>query len=406
MHGVSVKDLTVGMVLAEDVIDNEGRIVYPQNSILTEKKIERLRELLLNIVQVQDAEEAPLKSFPTVPDSNIPTDQDKKEDRKLKRPFLQYLFQHSSLDNPLMSKLYEECEIRLPDNVEFQPHYFHRLSPFEMVKRIKKVTILPSIYFRLSEAISNLETSTNDLAKIINDSGLAAVILRTVNSAHFGLPKKIDSVAHSITILGTRQLCDLVLAFTVVKSFDGISQNLINIESFCHHSVACGVFARELAIATKQQNPERYFTAGLLHDIGRLVLFNQCPKEFSLALQRSREFNELLYLCERKTLGFDHSDVGAMLLEYWGVPNILHEAVRYHHTPQLAPSSGIDAYIIHFADILTNAFQLGTSGEHLIPPLHSKALAVLKIQPQHLSVIIERGLNQIDEILKLILLKE
>jgi putative nucleotidyltransferase with HDIG domain len=401
MKQIQLKNLEIGMVLAKDVIDNTGRLVFPQGSVLTENHIRRLIDYSVPGVAVQDGD-SPMPVGISTLKMEMPLDLRQDQDR----PWVRNLFQHANLDNPLMGKLYRECLVRLPDHVSTQYKEYSHTTPYDLVRDVTRVTVLPTVYLRLTELISNPESSSQDFAKVVNDSGLAAILLRTANSAYFGLSTKVDTLAQAITILGTRQLCELVLAFTVVKTFDSIPQKLVNMESFCHHSIACAIFSREIALMTNQKEIERFFTAGLLHDIGRLVMFSKCPEEFNKALKRSRGAEELLFNCERRIFGFDHSDVGAALLKHWNLPYSLQEAVEYHHNPRRAPSKSMEALIVHLADILTNALQYGTSGEFLVPPMQAEVLGRLGLRPDQLPAVIDDVSGQIDTVLKFILLKE
>ena len=160
-------------------------------------------------------------------------------------------------------------------------------------------------------------------------------------------------------------------------------------ESFWRHSLACGVAARVLAIARRLPKPEKFFTAGLLHDIGRLVLF-------SCAAEKAREIfvtytsrRMLLIEAERRSLGFDHADIGAALLAAWNHPPNLINAVRFHHGPMSAGAFQIDACVIHLSDHLVNAMQLGSAGERFIPELDSKAWERLNLPLDSLETVVD-----------------
>lgn len=398
IRNVTVSELKSGMVLARDVIDPQGRIVYPQGKIMTEANIDRLRELVVNYIPVVSADGLEAPQPQSFKDLGVES-----------RPDLNHVFRFASMQQPLMQKLYQECVKRIPFYAEEKAPVPQKMSkylqPWDMVKGMNKVSILPSNYLRLTELAHDPESSSQDLAKVINDSGLATIILKTVNSAHYGLFKKVDSISRAITLIGTRQLCELVLAFTVLKTFENIPQEIVNFETFSQHGIACGIFARELAVETGQTNTERYFTAGLIHDIGRLVLYDKAPQEMKLAIKMSRDNEKLLYLCENQIFGFNHSDVGAALLKYWGLPPILQEIVLYHHNPHASPNKLIDTTIVHVADVLANALQHGTSGECLVPPIQAEAMAKLNFNPASLPRLIDRANEQIEVILQYALLK-
>ena len=253
-----------------------------------------------------------------------------------------------------------------------------KAGPQDLVRGITRVASLPAVYIKLNEAIGNPLSSSRDLERIVSeDAALTARLLRIANSALYGFPSRIETISHAITVLGFQQLHDLTLGCSVVSIFRDVSPDLVDMESFWRHSVACGVAARILASFRREPNAERYLVAGLLHDIGRLILFLERPELARQALYAARERGELLYRMERELFGFDHADVGAALLQAWRVPVRLAEAVRYHHAPQRAGDSMLDASVVHLADIVANAMGYGSSGERYVPPLHAESLRLV-----------------------------
>jgi HD-like signal output (HDOD) protein len=261
-----------------------------------------------------------------------------------------------------------------------------KYKPHDLIKGNVKVASPPTIFLLINEAINNPRSSIPDIAKIISeDQGLTARLLRLANSPFYGFPSKIETITHAVTILGTQQIHDLVLATSVLNLFEKISKELIDIESFWHHSISCGVAARILAIYRRESNVERFFVAGVLHDIGRIILYTKIPELFLELLVQSKNNGKLLYKVEREIMGFDHTDVGGILLREWKLPFSLEEMVRFHHNPMLARHFPVETAVIHMADIIVHAMQLGTSGERFVPPLDRKAWECIKLPPSILS---------------------
>ena len=144
-------------------------------------------------------------------------------------------------------------------------------------------------------------------------------------------------------------------------------------ESFWKHSLACGVTARCLAVARQLPAAEKFFMAGLLHDLGRLVLLSQAPPQATKAFHRYQSKRMLLWEAEREVLGFDHAKIGEDLLRRWHYPANLVNAVAYHHCPMAAGFFQLETSVIHVADYLVHALQIGSSGERLVPPLSQTA---------------------------------
>lgn len=151
----------------------------------------------------------------------------------------------------------------------------------ELFKDETTIPSLPEIFYQFKQAIDDPESSFEEIGEIIsNDPGLTARLLKIVNSAFFAFPQQIETISHAIGIVGREQLNDLVLSTVVMAQFKDIPQNLIDMESFWRHSIACGLSARIIASQKREANPERFFVAGLLHDIGLVVMCNKLPSLF------------------------------------------------------------------------------------------------------------------------------
>ncbi len=155
--------------------------------------------------------------------------------------------------------------------------------------------------------------------------------------------------------------------------FDEVPAEYINMESFWKHSLATGVTCRVLATERGEANVERLFVAGLLHDIGRLLLFMSAPNDAIECMKRARENGHLVYVLEQEMMGYDHAQVGQTLMSAWRLPESLQEPVGFHHDPKNARRFQVDAAIVHIADVTAHSLLLGHSGEQFIPPLSDAA---------------------------------
>jgi putative nucleotidyltransferase with HDIG domain len=212
---------------------------------------------------------------------------------------------------------------------------------------------LPEVVVRINALVDDPQSSAEDIGRVVSqDAALTARLLTLANSAMFGLPRRIDTVSRAIAVLGTRQVRDLTLGLSAVRAFRGIPNDLVSMESFWHHSVLCAVAARALAAECARGRPESSFVAGLLHDIGQLVLFNRLPDESRQALLMTVDApNEPdLHLCEREILGFDHATVGGALARRWRLPAGLVECIECHHDPAKAQAHPLDVAIAHIAN--------------------------------------------------------
>jgi len=267
-----------------------------------------------------------------------------------------------------------------------------------------QVPSLPIIYRRINDAVNNPRCSTSDISAIIGDDpGLTSRLLRLVNSAFYGYPSGIGTISRALLIVGTHQLRDLALGTSIIELFKGISRTLVDMESFCRHSIACGLAAKILGTYCRtQSNVESFFVAGLIHDIGRLIIYKKKPESSGKALALARDRGELLHKSERAVFGFNHTDVGRLFIRRWNLPPSLEEVVAYHHNPASAVFYPMESAVIHVADIIANGMQLGSSGECLVPPLNERAWELLGLRVSVLSPVMDQLERETAEIQKLI----
>jgi HD-like signal output (HDOD) protein len=278
------------------------------------------------------------------------------------------------------------------------------LEPRDLVKTAGSISSLPMIFTRINDAVNNPRSSIADIGQVISeDPGLTARLLRIVNSAFYSFPSKIDTISRAVTIVGTQQLRDLALATSVMKVFKGIPEDLMNMEAFWCHSIGCGITARVLASHRREANLERYFVTGMLHDIGRLLLFMNLPRQARAALQRCQRSGELLYQVEQEEIGFDHATVGSVLLQAWNLPASLEEVVAFHHAPQKALRYPIETAIVHVADIIAHAMELGSSGERFVPQLNPEAWERIGVPPSLLPAVWQQVERQFHDATQMIL---
>jgi len=257
---------------------------------------------------------------------------------------------------------------------------------------------LPLFYEHLNEAINHPRSSIEDISKIITeDQGLTARLLRLANSPMFGCYAKVDSITKAVTIIGTQQLRDLALAASVMGVFKDIPEDLLNMSSFWRHSIACGIIARSLAVYRREANVERLFVAGMLHDVGQVVLAAARPEVIRELLEAQRDTGRLYLDLERELLGFDHADLGGALLKKWKIPASIGEPVACHHNPGAAEQFRLETALIHLSDIICQAMELGRGAEWGVPPLDEPAWDRLGLSPHMLGTVLKQSEGQISE---------
>ena len=264
-------------------------------------------------------------------------------------------------------------------------------KPEDLLRGYVQVSSLPIVYTKINEAVNNPRSSMVDISRIIGDDpGLTSRLLQLVNSAFYGYPNKIDTISRALLVVGTQQLRDLALATSIMSLFEGISEELVTMESFWKHSITCGVAAKIIATYRREPNIERYFVAGIVHDIGRLIIYKKAPQEAREALLFCKTNSELLYATEKKIIGVNHCEVGRVLLQSWNLPPVLNDVVAYHHTPSQSISYSVETAIVHLADIIAHGISSSTSGEVYIPPIDKRAWDLLNLPISSLTPILDQ----------------
>jgi HD-like signal output (HDOD) protein len=251
----------------------------------------------------------------------------------------------------------------------------------------------------IEDVISDPQCTLADVGEVIEkDTDLTARLLRLGNSSYFGFPNRIETISETITLIGVQQVQDLIFASKIVDSFKGIPADMVNMASFWKHSMACGVAARILAVESNAPKPEKFFIVGLLHDVGRLVLYSRAPERARKVFECYLKGRMLLREAEAKILDFDHTDIGEAFLRAWDYPANLVNAIRFHHRPLSAGLFQLEASVVHVADYVVNAMELGSSGEHFVPPLNSKAWERLNLPVDFIEVLMDRIDEQVSSV--------
>jgi HD-like signal output (HDOD) protein len=274
----------------------------------------------------------------------------------------------------------------------------------DLIGEVEELGSFPAVYQQLDEALNDPDSSIGRFTEIIeHDVDLTARLLRLANSSFYGFPGIIETVGQAISLIGLQQVQEIVTARCAVECFRGVSSGFVDMESFWRHSVACGTVARVMAVYRRDPNPERLFVAGLMHDIGRLVIFLKAPEAAAEVFRRHRAGSALLVDCEREVLGTDHAELGAALVAHWGLSPTLAEAVRFHHRPHAATERPVEAAAVHVADVLTLAMELGGSGQKLPPPLNMTAWNRVGLPPMLIEAVFQDVDMQMEDVLSLFL---
>lgn len=268
-----------------------------------------------------------------------------------------------------------------------------RLDEAEVRRKVASLPALPPLVAELLASFQHDDVDVATLARrIAADQGLLVRTLRIANSPFYGLAGQVVSIDDAILVLGFRTVRALVLGAGIVGAFRHQACAGFRPEMFWRHSVAVAVAARALA-RVQRSNPESAFTAGLLHDIGRYVLALCFPEPFQQVLLWQRTHDCPHLEAERSVLGMDHTQVGAVLAQVWNLPEALVQGIRLHHHP--AEDAAVD--VVHFAEILAHALELGHEQASMVPPIDPLACERLALDAEQLRPLLAQIETEFEE---------
>jgi putative nucleotidyltransferase with HDIG domain len=248
----------------------------------------------------------------------------------------------------------------------------NQTSILKTIETISTIPTLPTVIERITRLLQNPKTSAEEIGKAITtDQALATKVLKLVNSAFYGFPGKISTITHAIVILGFSTIKNVVLTASIFDAFHkkGDETTEFDLEQFWTHSIACGVAAQSIAKFLGSADKEECFIAGLLHDLGKLIVCQYLPDEFNKVLSHTKKKQILFYESEKEFFDVTHQEVGSFLTQRWNLPQNLQNAVMYHHNPQPSRDHYTMTAIVHCADIFVRAFDYGNGGDDKIPAI-------------------------------------
>jgi putative nucleotidyltransferase with HDIG domain len=249
------------------------------------------------------------------------------------------------------------------------PNYRLRL-----LSAVNSMPPLPEALNRLVGMLNAENVSAGQIAAAIeSDSVLSGSVLRCVNSAYYGMSRRVSSIRHAVTLLGFQTVRNLALAFSMRRMMTGgaASRNLY--AAYSRHALATAILTQTLASFTRSCDIEAAFAAGLFHDIGKLLIFTAAPETVPGIVAAWERDESSLEEAERAVLQVTHTELSAIVLEGWKLPEAVRDAVRYHHDPdaQPAPEGQSPPYLVHLlraADAVVNAEGLGAPVSTHRPP--------------------------------------
>lgn len=274
----------------------------------------------------------------------------------------------------------------------------------DLLKGVDGLITLPDVFIRINQLVESPNSTTGDIAKAVGrDPSFTLRLLRVANSTFYGLSSTVDTVDKAVAVIGTTQIRNLALSMSVASSFDGLPNSLVSMNDFWRHSLYCALTARILAKRARKCDPEAVFTAGLLHDIGELIIFNRLPEQAHESLQRVLEQVDDLpvYLAERQVLGFDHAEVGGELARQWKLPPLLEECIACHHDIGSAQRYPREVALVHIANLLAQMAELDTLDIADVSPIDPLAWDITGLDDTVIEAVVREAQQEIIEAEKL-----
>lgn len=241
-----------------------------------------------------------------------------------------------------------------------------------LVSEVRELVSLPDVAIQINARVEDPHSTAGDIAAIIaTDPGLTARLLRIANSPFFGLTARVATVDRAVTVVGAKSIRDLVIATAAIRSFKGIPNTLVSMDDFWYHSLYCALIARLLGRNRKLPQADSLFVAGLLHDVGQLVIFNRAPEAAQEIMRLSMEDPHTMdtHQAEMEVLGFDHARVGGLLLHNWHLPPLLEECVALHHRPAEAKQFPAEVAMVHLANVIATMAEINSTHLDDVPAI-------------------------------------
>jgi len=248
----------------------------------------------------------------------------------------------------------------------------NRLTPEQLAAGVQDLPSLPAVVMELLSSVEQEDIDISVLAKKVSyDQALTAKTLRLANSSSSGLQVKVTTIQQAITFLGFQTTRNLITAAAITGCFPNGRCPGFNDKAFWRHSIATAACARALA-RRMRFNQDIAFTAGLLHDIGRLVLVTCQPEAYGQVVAWQAQHGSDWLAAERAVLGIDHVDAGVALAAHWNFSDTMRQAIACHHAPDIL-GAGFLATIVHVANAIVHALDLAGDDAELVPRVSSVA---------------------------------
>ena len=383
---IAIDELEAGMTVAQNVVNQRGQVLLPKDTELNDKHIQGLRSWSIRFVDVANSRESAVLQLSEAQQNQL--------DNIINRVFSQ---QDDNTVTALRRDLYENYLYSLvleldtfmgkSDIPEPEPAD-KSISSSQLIQNVKTLTTIPQIKQRLNTEMNRPDVSVSQIGELLaRDPVLSALIIKMSNSAWYGAGRRTTTVSRAVTVMGYEDVRKFVSDVSTTSEFENVSQSCATPHSFWLHSVATSVFTQYIAEQINHPDVEYLAMLGLLHDIGKQLLYVKMPEKYSSICKYAWQTSNPTLKLERKYLGFYHNTLTLELLRHWNFSKTTQEIIHFHHSPEKATHKK-EAYILHLADALANALGFGVQKICVHPEVDANVLREIQLKEKFLPGIV------------------
>lgn len=272
-----------------------------------------------------------------------------------------------------------------------------------IIDKVHKLPTLPSVANKITSLIKDPTCTAIKVSEIIDkDQSLTTKVLRLVNSAYYVLCSNVTNVQHAVALLGFKTISQIVVSIAVFDVFKGRYGEEFDRVGFWKHSIGCAVISRMIAERINYPKLDDSFTAGLLHDIGKVVLDQYLHEEMTKIIKLVQEKDVRFVDAEYEILGLNHADIGEQVMKNWNIPTSITVAVKYHHQgtnerADLPLAQDVIVDIVRLSDVICKREKIGFAGDTIIPEMTEDLWGRLDINQESINEIIEGCIEEVEK---------
>ena len=375
MKKISVKDIKDDNILARDVITSDNQLLFKAGSPINRTFIDRLLQRSIREIYIKGSDlPEGLEHFDNESLSDIESEIDSR-------------FQNV-VNNDIMM---ETMRIAKKINLEraLQRGEILTKSQLQLLSKLKELPALPTVYKKLAETINDPRATVRNVARIISDDPKTAKsFLDLIKSPLFNFRQNIDSVDKAVSVIGFESSLNMILCLSAVSLFPSDQMQVKRkIESLWGHSLGTATITKIIARKIGMNEENEIFTAGMLHDIGKIIIAKFCPDDYFRVELAKKENSQDTLQSELKLLGYSHVDAGRIIAERWSVPPLIKSSITLHHDLSNADQFGRELCIIHIADVLSHSLHFGCLQDN-VPEINSDAWNRLRLKIEDIEPVL------------------